>query len=455
MTRKKVKLSSFFSPPLSLLLAGVVLMACDQVGTADPGAVSVPFNIEDVPADAPVHYVSVKFPLDWEHRTLAAREYKGFLVYDHSILGRVGEVLEADETTVRAQALPTGPTWQNSTITYSVSDLGDHAANAVLDAVVHYNAKTVVRWEMAAPGTEGMVKFSSNGATGSSGVTSSPQLDQNGNIISVSIKLSSGVSQATVRHEMLHALGFRHEQRRLDRGSYMAVTGFAQDSVISDDHPIGHYDFMSRTHYDYNDNSSRSGYFKFSLQDNDKVRTLFQKEVRRSRNLPADPPTDEITVRKYVGKGEELSYLDIYALELKYKVSNSMRPFSVTATEETDPALIAQAGMSSGQKLLRLAIKNSSGFNAESWALRIRFGEKDLPVRLAPFGVQNDGFLTPNILDKNNQRTEIITPMEGNSRISQGKTLSVYVVMDPGANGRLDGIAFCRLNSFDCLNTGS
>lgn len=473
MSRKQLKISNILPPPLTalvsllhamvnksqalVLLTGLVFTACGPINTTDQDEASAdaPFSIEDVPPDAPLHYVSVKFPLDWEPRTLAAREYKGFLVYSDSILGRLGEVPEADETTLRVQSLPDGPTWQNKNITYSVGNLRQSVAQTIRSAAAYYNENTVVKWEEAASETKAMVKFSSNGKSGSSGTTHSPKLDDNGNIISVSIELSSDASPSTVRHEMLHALGFEHEQRRPDRDTYLRVRRSTDQSGIDyGAHPIGHYDLVSKVHYDYSTTD-----FTFDLNDDDKVRTLFQKEVRRYNNLTADPKTDAATVHKYVGKGDKLSYLDIYALKLKYTVSNTTRPFIVTAKEETDPTLIAQAHMSSGQKLLRLSIKNNSGFDAESWALRVRFGGTDLPVGLAPLGVQHDGFLTPSVLDpskpKAERRTEIITPMEGNSRITNGKTLSVYVVMNPGANGRLDGIVFCRLNSFDCLSTGS
>ncbi|MFY2561709.1 M12 family metallopeptidase [Corallococcus terminator] len=401
-----------------------------------------------------MHHVSVKFPLDWERTTVAAREHQGYLVLGHTILGKVEQLLSMSTSEVQAQSLPDGPTWQNKPILYSLdSNLSASVVQVIRDAATYFNTTTEVDWQEVPAATTSMVKFLPSGSQNNSGSTSwGPHTPEYGYFTWAKVELGTKASASVVRHEMMHALGFYHEQARLDRDTYVDVISSNGNSDIKNRNPIGHYDLVSRLHYDYSTSD-----FVFDLRNDPKVHTLFQREVRKYNNLPSDPVVTTETVRQYVGEGAELSYLDRYALKLKYTVSNDSLPFTVSATEETDPVKVEQAQLSSGQKLLRLGITNRSGLDAESWALRIGFKGEDTPARLAPFGVQNNGFLSTGLTAPPAPtpltRTEVITPQEGNSRITNGKILYVYVVMNTGANGVLDGIGFCRLNSFDCLTT--
>ncbi|WP_221090944.1 M12 family metallopeptidase [Deinococcus aquaedulcis] len=439
---------------LTLALAGCGQQA-PGVGAAQSGAAvnsgsgpSAPFDAHDVPAGAPVRQIAVRFPLDREAQLVQAQEHQGYLVYGGMILGRSSDFPAAP--TLTGQAVTTGDTWKSRPITYFLSpSLPSEVRTRIQDAVSYYNAETAVRWSRTSSESDSMVRFVSNGSDcrcGSTGWSS-----RGSSLISARIALGSQASARTIRHEMMHSLGFKHEQTRADRDTFLRVTfdtDQSEKAVDSSRNPTGHYDFMSIMHYD--DASD----FRFTLRDDPRVQQLFQKQARRYHNLSSDPATDSQTVHRYVGAGSELSYLDKYALRLQYE-RTSDTPFTVRMTEVTDSSLKRQAGVQSGERLVRFAITNSSGLDASSWALRVSLGGADRPLRLPPIGVQNGGFLTRVLNEaaaEDLEETYIVVPQEGESTISSGKTLSVYLVVSDGSDNELDGVDFCRINTFSCLS---
>jgi hypothetical protein len=169
----------------------------------------------------------------------------------------VGLVTEASDLPVLGCALPAFPTdaafanhpWPGGTVPFefdgNVSALDEARALAAMD-VIHALARVtfVARTSQAA---YLHIQADSGNSSTSVGYTGGP----------VTIRLFNWEVQGVVIHELFHALGFEHEQKRPDRNAYVTIvganiqSGFAsQFSIVSGALTAGPYDYESLMHYD-------------------------------------------------------------------------------------------------------------------------------------------------------------------------------------------------------------
>jgi uncharacterized protein (TIGR03437 family) len=181
------------------------------------------------------------------------------------ILGNTAE-LEADAPAEgksrQSSVLPsTRSLWPDGTIPYVI----DPALSTVLqqrvnDAIAHWNSNTPIK--LVQHGTEAnYVRFTT--ATGTTACSSSVGMIGGQQMI----RLPGTCSTGAIIHEIGHAVGFWHEQERLDRNQFTTVlyenidkqSAFNYDQAFASGQDLGPYNFNSIMHYGAFDFSKQSG----------------------------------------------------------------------------------------------------------------------------------------------------------------------------------------------------
>ncbi|XP_034088645.1 low choriolytic enzyme-like isoform X1 [Gymnodraco acuticeps] len=155
----------------------------------------------------------------------------------------------ADSCTAKGCKWPKSPKSSLVNVPFSISpDYTRTERSTIRRALVTFHASTCIRFVPKTTQRDYLDFFSGSGCWSSLGRQDGGQR--------VSLKKNSCVSTSTVQHEVLHALGFNHEQVRSDRDEYVTIlsqnikTGKEHNFKKKETNNLGTpYDFDSVMHY--------------------------------------------------------------------------------------------------------------------------------------------------------------------------------------------------------------
>ncbi|XP_064459114.1 zinc metalloproteinase nas-4-like [Ornithodoros turicata] len=151
----------------------------------------------------------------------------------------------------RNAIIDTRQLWTNGEVPYYISDsFGRYERSVIARAVMEYHEKTCIRWKPRTYERDFVFIVRGVGCYSNVGRTGGQQY----------LSLGNGcVYHGTVLHEMMHAVGFYHEQSRADRDRYVTVFwhniqqgmsfNFARYSLEDIQHLGERYDYDSIMHY--------------------------------------------------------------------------------------------------------------------------------------------------------------------------------------------------------------
>lgn len=168
-----------------------------------------------------------------------------------------GDILIPPNSNARNGLSAESARWKNGVVPYRVSDDFNYKDyNMIMSAIEEYNKHTCVRW-VRWSGEDDYVYF----VAGNTGCWSS--VGRVGGMQELNLQTPGCLTKkGTVIHEMLHALGFLHEQNRYERDSHVSImwqniqrgreNNFQKATADTTDNQGVPYDYRSVMHYSAN-----------------------------------------------------------------------------------------------------------------------------------------------------------------------------------------------------------
>jgi hypothetical protein len=256
-------------------------------------------------------------PIDGQYVYAAYVDHGDFLVHQDDILFRPEQVLSADADIRFASASTPKSNWPLGVIPYRFADGSSASFRAeVRDQIERFNQLDLGGlWQPRTHGVPDYVEISERSAFEDDDVLGRAQLGRVGGM--QTLELLKIPTQHTTHHELMHSLGFVHEQSRSDRDEFIEVNW---SNIQVDEHPTYEkypdrtvelhtvYDYGSILHYRGGENAVSPG-----------LRTL------RAKNGQA------------LG-GDSMSPLDVEGVNLRYATPKPVAPCTVV---NSGPDLLA------------------------------------------------------------------------------------------------------------------
>uniref|UniRef100_A0A914UNM9 Metalloendopeptidase n=1 Tax=Plectus sambesii TaxID=2011161 RepID=A0A914UNM9_9BILA len=166
-------------------------------------------------------------------------------------------VLPASSKNIQLESALRAVTWPNGVVPYTIDIFDSEGVAMIEDAMREFREKTCVNFVPKSDSDEYFIRIVAN--DGCSSTVGRNSFTQNGQEVS----LSDGCyNPGTIRHELMHVLGFFHEQSRTDRDNYVRIVWENIQSGLEDQFAKNNarevtdlgspYDYGSLMHYSSN-----------------------------------------------------------------------------------------------------------------------------------------------------------------------------------------------------------
>lgn len=223
--------------------------------------------------------------------------------------------LREDEGIYRNAIRGTRTKWKNGVVPYVIKNLGEREKKAVEDAIADYNTYTCVKWEPLDRRKHGRYTdyvefFSGSGCY--SYVGRNP--DRYGKQ-PISLGIGCGIKGIAI-HEMMHTVGFYHEQSRRDRETFVN---------------INYGNILSKYHDQFEKLSRRQEDSLGAKYDYNSVMHYGRKAFAYNRNKDTVIP---LIGEPDIGQRKGFSNVDIWKINKLYGCPEYVPPYSTTEVPE-------------------------------------------------------------------------------------------------------------------------